>query len=145
VRQTGNMSCWAAALESWLRVCRPAEGFDEERLVALFARYQAPGGRIELPGLRAVAARFGMATEELDGAALTPEYLSEKLRLGHLYLTYTPGLTPEIGHSVVAYGVGPVAVDLMDPFEGYITRHFAFFTGRTRAFVGWPRRGLGAT
>jgi hypothetical protein len=138
------MSCWAAALQSWLKVCCPATDLDENGILALFTSYQTPCGTIELAGLRAIEAMFHMDSEELDGARLTADYLAAKLRLGHLYLTYAPGPAPDIGHSVVVYGAGLVAAELMDPFAGYITRPYAFFTSRTRAFTAWPRGGRGS-
>ena len=143
VRQTSNMSCWAAALVSWLGVCCPRARLDETAIADAFRRWQTPDGRIELPGLQAIAEAFTMGADEVPGANLTPEYLAAKLRFGHLYLTYTPGPAPDIGHTVVVYTVGPVVVDLMDPFVGYTSQPFAFFTSRRRAFVAWPRYGGG--
>lgn len=139
VRQREAMSCWAAALESWLSVCCPAANYDEAWALQALKDCQVSDHRLTMAGLRRIAGMFGMASEETGPGALTPEYLAARLHLGHLYISYDPGTRPDTGHTVVVWAVGPVTVEVMDPWEGYLSRPFAFFASRSRAFVGWPR------
>jgi hypothetical protein len=138
VRQSNAMSCWAAALESWLSVCRPGAPYDEGWALEAMSRWQAGDSRIEWEGLIALASLFSMRTEEVGPGALTPDHLEERLHAGHLYLTYIPTPGPVAAHTVVVYGIGNAAVDVMDPLDGYISRPHEFFRSRTRALVGWP-------
>jgi hypothetical protein len=138
VRQRQVLSCWAAALESWLSVCCRQPGYDQAWALETFSRWRTGTGSIEWAGLKAAAQLLAMRSEETGAGALTPEYLLERLRCGHLYLTYIPTPGPVEAHTVVVYGIGPVAVDLMDPLEGYLSRPHEFFASRTRAFLGWP-------
>lgn len=137
VRQRQPMSCWAAALESWLSVCCPRADYDESWAVETFARWQAGDCRIEWEGLKAIASLFRMQCEE-RGGGLTPDYILERLRLGHLWVTYIPTPGPVAAHTVVIYGIGNAAVDVVDPLEGYVSRPHEFFESRTRALVAWP-------
>ena len=132
------MSCWAAALESWLSVCLSGSPYDEDWAVRSFTRWQATDCRIEWAGLRALADLFRMRSEIVGMGALTPDYFYNRLQSGILYLTYVPTTGQVDSHSVVAYGVGFMGVDVMDPLEGYLTRPLEFFGSRTKAFVGWP-------
>ena len=138
VRQRQPMSCWAAALESWLSVCRPGAPYTEAWALQAFSRWQAGDSRIEWAGLKAVADLFSMRSEETGLGALTPDYLDRRLHSGHIYVTYIPTPGPVAAHTVVVYGIGNVAVDVMDPLEGYLSRPHEFFESRTRALVGWP-------
>lgn len=138
VRQRQPMSCWAAALESWLSVCRPGAPYTEAWALHAFSRWQAGDSRIEWAGLQAVADLFSMRSEEAGLGALTPDYLDHRLHSGHIYLTYIPTPGPVAAHTVVVYGIGNAAVDVMDPLEGYLSRPHEFFQSRTRALVGWP-------
>ncbi len=143
VRQRQPMSCWAAALESWLSVCSPGSPYDEDWAVRAFARWQAGDCRIEWEGLMAVARLFRMECEELGAGGLTPEYIRGRLEAGHLYLTYIPTPGPVAAHTVVVHGIGEAAVDVVDPLEGYLSRPHEFFLSRTRALAGWPSRAGG--
>ena len=143
VRQRQAMSCWAAALESWLSVCCRGALYNEAWALETFSRWQTADCRIEWAGLKAAADLLAMRSEETGVGALTPEYLLDRLRSGHLYLTYIPTPGPVEAHTVVVYGIGNVAVDVMDPLEGYISRPHEFFESRTRAFIGWPSRAGG--
>jgi hypothetical protein len=138
VRQRQPMSCWAAALESWLSVCRPGAPYTEAWALQTFSRWQAGDARIEWTGLKAVADLFSMRSEVAGMGALTPDYLDHRLHSGHVYLTYIPTPGPVAAHTVVVYGIGTAAVDVMDPLEGYVSRPHEFFETRTRALVGWP-------
>ena len=139
VRQREAMSCWAAALESWLSVCCPGSQYSEAWAIRAFSRWQAGDSRIEWEGLKAAAGLFRMRSEEVGVGALTPDYLEEKLRSGgHLYITYIPTPGPVAAHTVVVYGIGNAAVDVMDPEEGYVSQPHEFFLSRTRALVCWP-------
>lgn len=138
VRQRQPFSCWAAALESWLSVCLPGAPYDEAWAIRAFGRWQGSACRLDSSGLRAVAQRFSMRSEELGDGMLIPEYLRDRLRRGHLYLAYRPHPGPVPGHVVVVYGVSDVVVAVMDPLEGYLSKPHEFFRSRTQAFVGWP-------
>ncbi len=143
VRQRYPMSCWAAALESWLSVCSPRCPFDEAWALATFAPWQTPDHRLEWAGLEVLRQVFSMDHDETGPGGLTPEYLAARLRRGHLYVTYMPTPGPVASHTVVIYGVGNVAADVMDPLEGYLSRPHEFFRARTRALVFWPSLGDG--
>jgi hypothetical protein len=138
VRQTSNFTCWAAALESWAAVCRPAAAMRQEDLIASHPEWQHAGGALKLDGLHALARAFHMTSEIVTGRELTPEYFAFRLGAGLLYLVYRPTPGPVDGHIVVAYACGPAGVDLMDPVEGYITRPWEFLASRVWAFAGWP-------
>lgn len=140
-RQKAGLSCWAAALASWLSVTCPGAALDEAWAIEAFRRWQGPDQRLDWPGLQAIAAALGMGWEETGPGALTPEYFTSRLPLGHLWLTYVPSPGLVAGHTVVVYGVTACTLDLMDPNEGYTSKPLEFFATRTRAFAGWPPRG----
>lgn len=143
VRQRYPMSCWAAALESWLSVCAPRCRFDEAWALGAFAAWQAPDHRMDWKGLAVLAEVFFMSSEEIGPGAATPAFLAGKLRCGHLYVSYMPTPGPVSAHSVVVYGVGPASVDVMDPLEGFQSLPHGFFLTRTRVLVCWPSLGHG--
>ena len=60
VRQGHFLSCWAAALVSWLRVTYPDLEIDERDIVRLFAPHLGEGERLLWPGLEAIARHFRM-------------------------------------------------------------------------------------
>jgi hypothetical protein len=138
-RQGGFLSCWAAALVSWLRVTYPEVELNERGIVDLFTPYCGEGERLLWPGLEAVARHFSMDWAEFGPGKLTPEIVAARLTSGHLYLTYVPCSNARVAaHTVVVWGVGDATVEVMDPFEGYVSRPLEFLQSRTRAFVGWP-------
>lgn len=138
VRQRQPFSCWAAALQSWLSVCLPGSPYDEAWAIQAFGRWQGASCRLDSAGLKVLAAVFSMRSQELGAGELTPGLLCDRLRRGHLFLAYRPHPGPVPGHVVVVYGAGDVAVDVMDPQDGYVSRPHEFFRSRTQAFLGWP-------
>lgn len=141
VRQKSGLSCWAAALASWLSVACPSAALDEAWAISTFRAWQGADQRLDWPGLKDIAVSLDMAWEDVGRGALSPDYFSSRLPVGHLWMTYVPSPGLVAGHTVVVYGVTECTLDLMDPNEGYTSKPLEFFASRSRAFVGWPPRG----
>lgn len=113
VRQSTNMTCWAASFVAWCRASGISEGSgaaSESAIVNNIAPMRgtvgSDGGATE--GGIITVARYGfMNIRTVRGASLTAEFFERTLRQqGHIYLAYRP-LAPGIpgGHVVVVYGI----------------------------------------
>lgn len=144
VSQTAQMTCWAAAFNSWAQVTGLRGAPNEAGLVQLFSGVQnalfADNSASER-GIRIIN-QFGfMNSRAISGARLTPQLLERLLQVGHIYLAYTP-LSNNVsnGHVVVVYGVEAQQVRVMnpDPRIGISTLPFSFLLSRRRSIVGVP-------
>jgi hypothetical protein len=137
VRQREGYTCWAAALESWLHVSSVAAPPDQDWICRRFAAWLTPNRSLAVEGLAPLARAFAMSSQILTGPELTGAFFAERLRRGHLYMGYRPSPGFVNGHVIVVYGVGPSALEYMDPAEGYVSKPLEFFSTRFWAFVGW--------
>ena len=125
--QKSQNTCWAAALESWTGVTKPA-ATSQEGLIAVYAKL-ADGG-LSLVGLATLANNYSLIFESAflspkAGAAQYPAqtvarfsalYVDDLLaKYGHLLVAYKLLGAGNWWHVVVLYGVAEGTFSMMDP------------------------------
>ena len=146
VRQTGQMTCWAAAFSSWSGAVGFRNPPSEARMLELFrgvagALNGVDGGATET-GIRTINSFGFMNSQAFGGGRLTPLFLERQLQQGHIYLAYKSidnnPLNRNIGHVVVVYGVEMNQVRVMNPAVGISTLSMTFLRSRSHVVVGVP-------
>lgn len=139
VSQWNPMSCWAAALESWLQAVNAGRPkYAQDQLVTKYATYKQVGHAkycgIEPYDLEVVFNDLHIQhyNMNISGRPVRPAFISETLKTKrHLLLIYKSGST--CGHTLVLYGIGypegsELAISVMDPaFGGYRNIPFSDF------------------
>lgn len=162
VKQTGKVTCWAAALEAWLCVTKNRTYVSQADLLEKYKSYStdAPDQSlyqgISITGIKALAAtkeismsyqifyQLASPVTTAGNSLLAPNLLSDKLKKkGHLFLIHR---IDGGAHATVVYGYDDTNVltianpdlKVMDPGKGYTTRSFESYRFATPVFLGWP-------
>ncbi|HSB64037.1 MAG TPA: papain-like cysteine protease family protein [Thermoanaerobaculia bacterium] len=142
---TDEWICWAAAMESWLRVTPNRKVRTRDELVGLFQGDTDDSGALLKKGLPRLItmARMDVKAFPKSGPGLSLDFLYQKLvERGHLYLMFS---SSGVGHANVVYAVDEELdyIGYMDPWPGmgYRSRSIGDFRDAASEFlVGWPSR-----
>lgn len=152
-KEDGKVTCWAAALESWMSVTpqSPASWFmkTQDDALSSWKSFTVDGGLEVKWGFRLMAAGVGMEYQVCKPAKkITGALIYSKLKQkSHIYLLFAGGMTMtsgQIGHCVVIYGVenpwsNDCKVSYMDPWFGDYKKDepLSYFQNANEAVVGW--------
>jgi hypothetical protein len=153
-KEAGKITCWAAALESWMSVTPQSPGSwfltSQDKIIESYDMFTDASGGLEIQwGFRFMAAGAGIEfgvfkpSTKLSGA-----FLYSKLRYkGHIYLFYAGGMSMasgQIGHAVVIYGIKnpwskDCSVSYMDPWFGEYQQDvpLSYFRQANESVAGW--------
>lgn len=142
VLQTAQMTCWAAAFNSWAQATGIRNPQSEAQLVHLFRdvnnALNGDNSATEA-GIRTMNSLGRMSSQAVRGSRLTASFLESQLVNGHIYLAFRPlNNTTPAGHVIVVYGVEALLVRVMDPAAGISTLPLSFLLSRSHAVVGVP-------
>jgi hypothetical protein len=150
VVQLRNETCWAAALESWLRAAAPPNRQHTQK--ELLQNTEKLGKGIDVVIFRSLVAGFGMDTVLISGVnEFSADRIEERLRNASVLLVGFELETFTVWwHDVVLYGVtippnDEPKYDIMDPAKGAyltVTKGHFFPAGFTEpVLIGWAARG----
>jgi Papain-like cysteine protease AvrRpt2 len=156
VKQTSQVTCWAAALEAWLKVTKGRAYKSETDIIEAYKEHTISDpsrslyNGIGIDGLKAIAAKkeIRMAYKVHqnlnlgNGADLSADVFRSLMKTnGHIYVVYT---VAGGSHANVIYELDnagsttyPV-LSVLDPGNGYQTKSFSIFASTTLFFYGWP-------
>jgi hypothetical protein len=149
-----KLTCWAAALESWMSVTPNSPGSwyltTQDSAIDNFYMFMESNGGLEIQwGFRFMAAAVGMEIGVFKPSSkLSGSFIYSKLKSrGHIYLFYAGGVSNtsgEIGHCVVIYGINNpwdknCTVSIMDPWFGEynVDKPLSFFQNANESVAGW--------
>lgn len=149
-----KLTCWAAALESWLDVTpqSPASWYvktQDDALNAWGPFTDTTGGLDVSFGLKLMFAGVGIERVNFKGKnKITGAFLYSKLKKrGHIYLCYAGGINTasgQVGHCVVVYGIknpwsNNCSVSYMDPWFGNykVDEPLSYFQQANEVIPGW--------
>src|SRR5262249_33429812 len=139
VRQSRDITCWAACLRSINQTNRSSVNNSEAEWSRLFREFVNPNG-INLPGFQTSNHVLGMFNRITSGQHLSFQRIRDGLTNGYVMLGFIfphPPNTPPVGHAVVVYGVDSHGVRVMNPDAqgpNYLTA--AFLRSCRRVIVG---------
>lgn len=152
-KEPGKLTCWAAALDSWMSVTKqsPASWFatSQDKIIEAYEAFTDASGALNIEwGFEMMAAGVGMKYGVFKPAKkLSGAFLHSKLRYrSHIYLFYAGGVTMasgQVGHAVVIYGIEKpwskdCTVSVMDPWFGnYRKEKLSHFRGAKECVAGW--------
>lgn len=150
VTQMDAWACWAAAMESWLRVVPGRKIRTQHDLMGEMEQKHLltdDGGLKLSKGLPILARKVGMNVAVFPKhKELTFQFLYDKVKSkGHLYLIYHPdGNQGYVAHAHVVWAIGGdwEWVYVMDPYKGKGYRAFDMddYWSQSKEFVvGWPQ------
>lgn len=163
VKQIDDMACWAASLEWWLKYMSPKHPVSEQvDLMAEFSEHTYYPEDIDDPNFGGLsdegmlnilnAPRLNLGTAYKNGASVTFDYLSEKLKKGPVIVAFldwiaagaTPGDT-RLNHVNVVikakkYDNGIVNLTVMEPRNGTFEKYRTIsYYQQGDVIIGWPK------
>ncbi len=147
VPQKNPHTCWAAALESWLKVVPHRQKYTQAQLLGNpeWAEYLDSQGGLDLNGFGVIAGDVGigmdwniaMSSDQMPGSDGGPELIYEILsNSGYVWIAYRV----EGGyHANVIYGIFKNFLKAVDPGpDQFKPRPWDFYTYKFPVIMGWP-------